>query len=369
MKLAQPLVIHQYHYSVRRADAVTNHMIFLQRALDDIGIRGSIFAHEVRRSDSLDVRPFDRSSVWNCDVLLIHHSHGNPRLRDLLKVEVPKALVYHNITPPRFFNHDPYLAALSKMGREQLQLMRRDLVAAFAVSRFNSWELETLGFKREPVLPLFHLNETPLPPPHPTDPLRLLFVGKLTAHKNQALLLKVLFYLKRICKRPVSLSLVGTEDPVYARYLKLLARTLNVSDQVHFVGRVSDVALRSYYQDASAFVCVSQHEGFCLPLVEAMQTGVPVFARPVAGIPETLRKAGVHLLTGKPHRIAEIIATCLSDPKTVGKLLEGQAKRLRQLKHTQSNELAQQILSRLGSEMRNRTQRDTHATSDSTRSL
>lgn len=345
--ITQKLRVHQYHDSARPHDAVTNQMRFLRLALKEIGISGEIFSRDIKPRGWSEIRRFSPNTMWDCDLLLVHHSQGSPLLHEVLRIEVPKALIYHNITPAHFFAHDPYIQSLCRSGRHQLLRVRPEMVAAFVDSRFNGWELEELGYARPEVLPLFALEGEPPPPREKRAPRRLLFVGKITPHKNQALLVKTLFYLKGIWKTKASLTLVGGEDPIYGRYVRGLAKALGLEENVTFAGKLDEDGLREEYRKADAFVSVSLHEGFGIPLVEAMRAGVPVFALPCAAVPETLGNAGVQLLSRKPQRIAETIAAVLADERATEAVAESQRTRVQELRQEQSAKIAREKISRL----------------------
>lgn len=350
--LTQKLRVHQYHDSAQPHDAVTNQMRFLKRALREIGITGEIFARHVKPAGWSEVRAFSTNSMWDCDLLLVHHSQGSPLLGDVMKIEVPKALVYHNITPGHFFRHDPYIEGLCHTGRHQLLRLRGEVVAAFVDSRFNGWELEELGYRRPEILPLFELRGETIPAREERPPRRLLFVGKITPHKNQALLVKTLFYLKGIWGNRAHLCLVGGEDPVYGRYVRQLVKVLDLEENVTFAGRLDDDGLAREYAAADAFVSTSLHEGFGIPLVEAMRFGAPVFALPCGAVPETLGDSGVQLLSQKPHRIAETLAEILKEPRAIEAIAESQRLRLADIARRQNLKTAQEKLAHLLASLR-----------------
>jgi glycosyltransferase involved in cell wall biosynthesis len=329
-------VLNQFHYTASAADAVTHHMLWIRATLKEAGIGGEIFVGRNQAPASYGILPFEKTQVNKGEGLLLHHSHGNPLLAALLRTHTRKALVYHNITPEVFFPHDPHLAAFSYEGRKQIADYSSHVERAFGVSRFNCRELELAGFSSPEVFPLLDLSPTaervrsaPLPTPSKTHDL--IFVGKQTPHKNQALLIRALFYLQAASPGKYRLLLVGRGDPLYSEYLRLLAKKLGLAEQVIFTGPVSSPRLESLYLSASALVCTSLHEGFCVPLVEAMQRQLPVFALPSAGIRETLGTAGVRLAAPNPLKIAEAVDTVLSDPSAVHTILEGQELRLAEL--------------------------------------
>lgn len=317
--------VHQFHYTARPGDAVTNHALWIRDTLRDLGHQSELYAVDARGTDGVR----DLSELTRADALLIHHSQENPALGKLIALPAArKALMYHNITPEKWLRHDAYLAELSARGRQQLALLSGIVDIAFTVSHYNATDL--VGFRDVRLLPLVDLSGT-APAPAKREGRSLLFVGRVTPHKGQALLIKALHYLD-----DYTLSLVGGADPIYGTYLRLLARALGLEDRVRFVGKASDAELAREYASASAFVCVSRHEGFCLPLVEAMRYRLPVFTLPVAAVEETMSGSGVTLPGRKPRRIAETIAMILEDERAVGTVLSGQAERVRALQREQN---------------------------------
>ena len=328
-------VVHQFHYSVAPGDAITQQMLLIRNVLKKAGIEGEIFAVE-NRFPERPIRRYSPEAMGDGSLLLLHHSQGNPSLEELLRLPVPCALMYHNITPEEFYRHDPYIAHLSHLGREQLLLLRRRVVATYAASAYNAFELKTLGFGECPVLPLVDLSERRPSRAKEKKNGPILFVGRIAPHKNQALQIKSYYYLRRIWKDAPELVLVGGGDPFYLRYLKLLTKGLQLDGNVRFAGKISAEALAELYRDARAFLCTSLHEGFCVPLVEAMCAGVPVFALPLTGAKGTLGGAGLQLLSRKPHRIAEALFVTLNRPEAVKAILLGQEQRLKQLAREQT---------------------------------
>ncbi len=331
---SQPITIHQFHFTATAGDAITNQMRLIRLALAEAGIGGDIFVVENRAPEAYGIRRFDPAQMWNSDLVLIHHSHANPRLSDVLGIEIPKALIYHNVTPAGFFLHDPYLARFSQDGRNQLKAFVGNVVATFGDSRFNCAELELVGLPKPTVFPLLDLA-APVPEsaaaPHRRGARQLLFVGKLTPHKNQALLIQMLYYLQKGYPDQYSLVLAGRSDPLYGEYLRLLAKGLGLADRVRLTGPISQSELERLYAESDALVCASLHEGFCVPLVEAMQRRLPIFAIPTTGVRETLGKSAVRWTTRIPYKMAESVDTLLSDPDAIHTVLAGQDRRLREI--------------------------------------
>ncbi|MBY0370631.1 glycosyltransferase family 4 protein [bacterium] len=323
--------IHQFHYTVSDHDAVGNHLRLIQRALRQEGIGGEIFACE-DRTHGATVRRFVPGALSGADLVLVHHSQGNPALDRVLAENAPKALLYHNITPENFFRHDPYVAELSRLGRQQLHAFHGKVVAAFGDSRFNCAELRVMGFSHAEVFPLLDLDPTPaVPSPKVSGLRRLTFVGRIAHHKNQAFLVEVLAELERAFPGHYELWLAGKADPLYGTYLSLLAKARGVSEIVNCRSGMNETQLRALYASSHAFVCASLHEGFCVPLVEAMQAGLPVFALPTTGIRGTLGHSGIRMANRSPRDFAHTIHATLGEPEAVETTVQGQAAQLGEL--------------------------------------
>jgi len=344
MRPGRPWVVHQYHDSVQPFDAVSNHLLLIQKSLKEIGIGGEIFARHIKPDHWPAVRPFSEKQIWNCDLILYHHSQGSPWLQRVLGIEVPKALVYHNITPAEYFRHDPYIADLSRQGRGQLLSLKKAIRRSFADSKYNASELKELGFEKPEMFPLLDLSGQSASTRRGHGARRFLFVGKMTPHKNQALLVKTLFYLKRILPESPQLFLIGGADPLYGRYLRKLVPLLGLEKEVRIIGKASATEIEEYYRDADAYLSASLHEGFGVPLVEAMHYGVPVFALPSAAVPETLGGAGVELKSQRPHRIAQQIAETLPRESERNRILEKQTERFKSLREFQNAKQIQKMI-------------------------
>ncbi|MBI4403029.1 MAG: glycosyltransferase family 4 protein [Deltaproteobacteria bacterium] len=343
--MARSVVIHQFHATASLADAITQHMLFIDKCLRSIkGVQSRIFAGQIK-GDLPSIHPLSDPSWGRCDRLLLHHSSGNPYLEKVLEVRARKFLVYHNITPESFFPHDARLGALSVQGRQQLRELRNQVVRSFADSKYNLRELKALGFPDLGLLPLLDIKDFNKKRYKVTGSGRtLLFVGRIAPHKGQELLIRVLHYLVKTIDNRFSLLLVGAQDPIYVRYLKLLSQVLGVKQSVDIQTGLSKKELDSAYRSSTAFLCVSHHEGFCIPLVEAMVNQLPIFYLPNASIPDTMGQAGVQLNTRKPHEIAEVVATTLEDSNAVESIIRGQSRQLGTLARFQNRETVRRIL-------------------------
>ena len=165
----------------------------------------------------------------------------------------------------------------------------------------------------------------------------------MASHKRQSLLIEMFYYLKNELPPGSKLFLVGTGDPLYTKYLKLLIRQLDLTQQVVLTGKITEADLKQFYSLADAFICVSEYEGFCLPVVEAMKNGVPVFYRPLTGVKETMAGAGVKLISQDPGAWADSVIHFLKDESLQASVYSSQTTRLKTLSKFQNKEQIQKI--------------------------
>jgi L-malate glycosyltransferase len=265
------------------------------------------------------------------DVLLIHYSAYAPRLRTVLDLPHRKLLLSHNVTPARWlWDHDPPIALQCELGRRQLPeyAARCDLVAG--VSAYNAAELGS-DVVIPPLLDLAWLGMRCLSPESGrglrclSPESSALFVGRLAPHKRQDEVIRAFGIYKRRHAPDARLTLVG--EPLNEAYLRALRELAERVGGVEIESSLSQEQLAQRYARASVFVCLSEHEGFCVPLLEAFAAGVPVIARPAGGVPETAGDAALLVEDREPSVVAELIALAETDEELRGELVRrGQAR-------------------------------------------
>jgi glycosyltransferase involved in cell wall biosynthesis len=337
--------IHQLVVAVSPGDAVTNAALELRQVLRQVG-PSEVFARYIHPSLSGDVLPLEAygeryPNPLKANVLVYHASIGEPEVMSfLLSRNDELVLFYHNITPAQFFMpFDPMFARLLALGRSELGLLRTRARLALAVSAFNAAELRDLGYEDVRISPLVidyerlrrveahwptlnHL-QTQLDGP------LLLFVGQLLPHKRPDLLLQAYHVLVTELIPEAHLAVLGSwTSPAYYSAIQRLVEELNLS-RAWLRGAVSEEELVAFYRGAHLFVTMSEHEGFCPPLVEAMAFDLPVIARRYAAIPETMGGAGLVLPPDAgPELVAESMAAVLEDDVLRKELVEQGRHRL-----------------------------------------
>lgn len=334
-------VIHQMMPAFLYADALGNQADRLRAQLRRWGYESQIYSliRDRRWADpGLDVARYcgraDQSAIF-------HYSIGSPLTAQVLNLPDRVVPYYHNVTPPEFLRgHNPELARLLDQGRRELELFKA-APYALAASDFNRQEMLARGFARVDVLPYFvdceALRASAQRPMgrevaarYASNRVNVLFVGRLAPNKCQADLVRVMNYYQRLIDPTARLLLVGGDAnaPGYRLELQTLIEMLGVR-QVELAGSIGPrEGLGGYYRAATAFVCLSEHEGFCVPLLEAMAFDVPVIAFKSTGVPSALGEAGLQLADKRYDVVSEAIELVHTDRVMRERLIEIQRRRL-----------------------------------------
>lgn len=335
--------IHQFHPVVTYGDAISNHIISLQRILRAHGWASDIFSEYPQPSFEAPVQRFYRyrRSASAQNVMLLHYSIGySPEVLGWVR-RLPdhKVLIYHNITPADYFlGVNEHYREAAWAGREQLQMLREGVDAAWGDSEFNRQELEAVGFRNTRVLPIIFdptfysvaADAQTLARLRGEGGARLLFVGRVVPNKRLQDVILTFYYFKRYVDPQAHLHLVGSHRQMepYLAYLQALIARLNLPD-VHFEGHVSAAELVAFYQGADVFLCMSEHEGFGVPLIESMHYGLPVVAYAAAAVPETMGEAGILIQNKDFVSIAELLGLLLADAAWRERLVRRQREWIR----------------------------------------
>lgn len=334
--------VHQIMATLGYGDAIGNEALGIQRALRAAGHDSEIIVEtaDPRLEDrTVDYR--DMIDELAPDDLLIHHfSLGSRASRTAFALPSRMMLVYHNITPPQYFLgvHDQ-LVRQCYHGRRELLPYRSRCDLAVGDSEFNRRELEALGFPRTAVLPVVpdftHLavpRDGRILAAYDDEWTNILFVGRLIPNKRPDNVIRFFHAYQTFYRRKARLILAGSYGgfETYLAQLHALVAALGVRD-VHILGQVSNEELTALYDVADLFLCASEHEGFCVPLMEAFHKRVPVVAYAATAVPATMDGGGVLYDTSDPRRVAAIMDAVLSSEAREDQILAAQDAALRRL--------------------------------------
>lgn len=326
---SRPVRIDQVIPSLASRDAIGVHTVNLTEALRGAGIESEIYYGTCTPDMATLAHPISALSHRGGRrerFLLYQASIGSPVFDTLVACEEPILVNYHNITPSRLLAAwEPAVAYETSLGRAQLERLAPRSLLAIADSHFNELELTDAGYEATAVAPLLIDMTRAAPAPDPLVAKKLgeqkteggvdlLFVGKVSPHKAPHDLVKALAVLRKLYDPRARLHLVGSPlGDHYARALGHFVHELGLDAAVEVTGSIDEPSLEAYYRAADVFVCASDHEGFCVPVVEAMGHGIPVVAYGSSAIPETVGSGGVVLPTKDPLRFAAAIWRMCTD--------------------------------------------------------
>ena len=313
--------VHQLLPVFSPRDAIGGAVLGIRRVLRGAGFDSEIFADLIGSDLRRDARSAGEleAAVRPGDCVVYHLSIGSP-LADLVRrLPCRRAIYYHNITPEAFYiGTNPAVAYWLRRGREDLVTLAPIADVCMAPSQYSLDELADAGARtsRRVRLPIDLDRFGPRPASRPSTPPTVLFVGRLAPNKRQDELIRYLAALRSLGAPDVRLSLVGSyaDTDRYVLGLERFAEDLGVRTCMRITAQLTDRELGEAYAGASVFACASVHEGFCVPLVEAMSFGLPVVARSAGAVPETLGGAGLLLDTDDPLVWASCIRTVLDGP-------------------------------------------------------
>ena len=335
------MIVNQWLPAAHRGDAIGDGARRLRDLLRGMGHDAELYALTVDEDLAAEVRPFDDPRAGAGDVTIFHFALPAPVMTEAFaKLRSGRALLYHNVTPASYFApHDPALFRLAVIARQELASLAGRVEVALGVSEFNRRELEALGFHPTGVLPLaIDLSRVRRPVDRPAldrllddDFVNFLFVGRIAPNKKIEDLIRLGEHYKRYVDAYYRFIFVGRYDAVpryYSTVRALMAEFRLLDERFIFTGPVSDEDLAIYYRSAAVYISMSEHEGFCAPLVEAMAADVPVLAYAAAAVPETLGGAGVQFAPKDLEYVAELAAALTYDDDLRADVIAGQRRRL-----------------------------------------
>jgi L-malate glycosyltransferase len=334
------MIINQWVPAAHRGDAIGDNARRVRQMLRNRGHRSDIYALTIDEDLRGDVIPFADDGATRGDVTIFHFALPSPMTEAFARLRGGRVLQYHNITPAAFFApYDAQLFRLAALGRQELQSLAGRVDLALGDSDFNRRELEELGFAPTGVFPI--AVDTTRITGAPRRPalekilgdglINILFVGRIVPNKRIDDHIRLAELYKRYIDSYYRFIFVGRYDGLpgyYAQIRALIAEFRMLPDRFWFTGPVPDGDLGAFYRWADAYVSLSEHEGFCVPLVEAMAADVPILAYDAGAVPETLGGAGVLFSPKDLEFAAETLGMLVYDRSVRDAVLQGQRHRL-----------------------------------------
>ena len=354
------MIVNQWVPAAHRGDAIGDSARRVRDMLRRLGHRSDLFALTIDEDLRDDVLPFSDAGAHQGQITIFHFALPSPMTEAFAALSGLRVLQYHNITPAHFFApYDAGMFRLAALGRQQLRTLVGRVDLALGDSEFNRQELESLGFAPTGVMPIAVNTEriTTAPRRPALDKIlsdgliNILFVGRIVPNKRIEDHIRLAEAYKRYVDSYYRFIFVGRYDGLpryHAMVRALIVQYQMLPDRFLFAGAVPDDDLAAYYRWADAYVSLSEHEGFCVPLVEAMAADVPVLAYAAGAVPETLGGAGVLFAPKDLEFAAEMLGTLVYDRPVREQVLEGQRRRLRDFAPDRLEARLKDVLAPLG---------------------
>ena len=352
--------IHQLVPGFANGDAISNEAVVLQRLFKDWGYASELFSEPCR------VLPEHRPNVRDVadamsackpeDIAILHLSVGSPVNDAFAALPCGKALIYHNITPAHYFNLvNSDTARILAEGRRQLLGLANRATVNMADSAFNAEELRAAGYRNVHVLPLIiDFDRLNMPPDRQilnrfgNGLTNILFVGRCVPNKKIEDVIDLFdMFRQRVNPRSRLIhvgSFAGSERYYYL--LTGIARNRRI-DHVHFAGAVTQSQLNAFYRCADLFLCMSEHEGFCIPIMESFQHDLPVMAYAAGAVPETMGGAGVLFREKNLPALAEMMGELTRNTSLKNGVIQGQRSRLERYRRQNPEQILRHCLAPL----------------------
>lgn len=333
--------VNQWVPAAHKGDAIGDSARRMRGILRQLGHDSEIYALTIDDVLQNDVLPFSDDGARSGDITLFHYALPSPMTEAFAQLRGSRVMQYHNVTPASYFApYDSGLFRLASLARAELASLVGRVDLAVGVSEFNRAELEQLGFAPTGVLPLaVDVSRITKPVHRPAldkvletdDLVNFLFVGRIAPNKKIEDHLKLAEHYKRYVDAYYRFIFVGKHDAVpgyYAAIRAMMAQFRLLNDRFVFTGPVSDEDLAVYYRHAAVYISLSEHEGFCAPLLEAMAADVPILAYAAAAVPETLGGSGVQFTSKDLEYAAELLGLLAFDDDLRAQVIAGQRRRL-----------------------------------------
>ncbi len=354
------MIVNQWVPAAHKGDAIGDSARRMRGLLRGMGHTSELYALTIDDELKGDVRPFADPAARRGDLTIFHFALPSPMTEAFGRLPAGRILQYHNVTPASYFaDYDPALFRLASIARQELATLVGEVDLALGVSEYNRQELEALGFAPTGVLPLaVDLSRVTQPANRPAldkslddDFVNFLFVGRIAPNKKIEDHIRLAEHYKRYVDAYYRFIFVGRYDAVpryYATIRQLMSEYRLLNARFVFTGPVPDEDLAVYYRRAAVYISLSEHEGFCAPLLEAMATDVPVLAYAAAAVPETLGGAGVQFAPKDMEYAAELLGALAFDDDLRAQVIAGQRRRLADFSDTRIEQALASVVSLQG---------------------
>ena len=334
------MIVNQWVPAAHRGDAIGDSARRVRDLLRARGHDSEIYALTIDDDLEGEVRRFQDPRATQGDLTIFHYAVPSPMTEAFAALPRGRVLQYHNVTPAHFFApYDANIFRLATVGRDEIRRLAGRTDVALGDSEYNREELESFGFSNTGVFPIaIDVEKIRRAPRRPaleqilSDGLtNFLIVSRIVPNKKIEDHIRLAEHYKRYVDLDYRFIFVGKTDGVpryYNTVRALIAEYQMPMDRFVFTGPVPDEDLAAYYRTASVYISLSEHEGFCVPLLEAMSADVPVLAYSSTAVPDTLGGAGVQFAPKDLEFAAELLGELAYNDGLRARVIEGQRRRL-----------------------------------------
>jgi glycosyltransferase involved in cell wall biosynthesis len=325
-------------------DAIGDTASHLKSFFISQGFESEIYCLERDKGLEKNSRLFEEFSPPDVkDVTILHFALVSPLSQSMISLDSKKVIIYHNITPEEFFSdYSQEMARIARLSRDQIKDLAPHADLALGDSEYNRRELESYGFTKSGVLPLFIDFDRYERPHNPfihdlykDGRVNILFVGRIVPNKRIEELIKVVFYYKKYVSPLVRLIVIGKTDslPKYYQSLIRIADEFYLKpEEICFTGHIPDDEMYAIYKASDVFLSLSEHEGFGLPFIESMVFDLPIIAFDSTAVPFTLDGSGVLIKHKKVDQVGELVRVISGNEDLKNRVIESQRKSLSRFK-------------------------------------
>ncbi len=323
-------------------DGMSNCLFFVKRLLDACGIPnealvGSYLDPRVAGKGITNMEYVLDYGFAPDDIVIYHYGTGS-RLNTLVeRIPCRKILIFQNVTPPEFFrdwNYEAY--ATCAAAYSDIEFTAGTYMHAITPSEFSKRILMDYGWKADDisVFPLYELPDVDKPYDAATfekfndNGMNILFTGRIAPNKKTEDIIRIFNFYNRNYDADSRLILIGSGSPESYKEAVVSYIEEHGVKNVVLTGHISDEERNAIYKSADVFLCMSEHEGFCIPVLEAFQRKIPVIAYKAAAVPDTMGTAGILVDTKDPDAVCKEIDKLVHDEVYRKQIVEGQLKRL-----------------------------------------
>jgi len=333
-----PKRIIQIASAIGKGDAISNCIFNLSDFLFFYGINNIIATNICENGVAKDNIVYLNKEIFDQigdeDIVIYHFSNGSSLNRIIEKLKCKKILAYHNITPPEFFRDYAEDTGLDCMrALIDVKFTPNNYNYAIVMSEYSKNDLLSYGWEKDKVIviPLISKIETQKKETV-TENIEFLYVGRIAPHKRIEDIISIFGYYHKNCNDKSKLKIVGSNSYLkYEMAINGYVNELELLDCVEFCGHVSEEALENYYNSADLYICMSEHEGFGMPLFEAMAHSVPVIAYNSSAVGGVLGTSGVLVDNKDPKMVTDTINKILTDEVYYESIINSQNNRVREL--------------------------------------